>query len=261
MLDRGAKPAAASATLVLSCLLAAGCAAGGRARTTEPVQPVPPVPPATSIPVAGAPTTPVPSAEVTTAAVVSPEAQPTPSPSPTIQAAQSTQPAPASRVAVPKAPVKASPVNPPAPPRPPPKPLPKPAPAVQSAPAPIPQVMPKAPSAPVVAPPSAPTLDFKSLETRLRQTKAIGVLTKLSLKNQIDDLLAGFRAYHRRQGTATLADLRRNYDMLVLKVLALLQDSDPALARDIARSRAAIWSILEDPRKFTESNLMAGATP
>jgi hypothetical protein len=121
--------------------------------------------------------------------------------------------------------------------------------------------MPKAPSAPVVAPPSAPTLDFKSLETRLRQTKAIGVLTKLSLKNQIDDLLAGFRAYHRRQGTATLADLRRNYDMLVLKVLALLQDSDPALARDIARSRAAIWSILEDPRKFTESNLMAGATP
>ena len=86
-------------------------------------------------------------------------------------------------------------------------------------------------------------------------------MTKLSLKNQVDDLIEKFRAYHRRQGKTTLAELRRNYDMLLLKVLSLLQDSDPPLARDIVRSRAAIWGILEDPRKFTESNLMAGATP
>jgi len=105
------------------------------------------------------------------------------------------------------------------------------------------------------------TLDLKSLESRLRETKAIGMLTKLSLKNQIDDLIEGFRDYHRRQGTVRLADLRRNYDMLVLKVLSLLQDSDPALARDIVKSRTAIWNILEDSRKFTEANLMAGATP
>jgi hypothetical protein len=111
------------------------------------------------------------------------------------------------------------------------------------------------------ATPAAAPLDLKSLEARLRQTKAIGVLTKLSLKNQVDDLVDGFRAYHKRQGTATLANLRRNYDMLFLKVLSLLQDSDPSLARDIVKSRGAIWSILEDPRKFTESNLMAGATP
>jgi hypothetical protein len=122
-------------------------------------------------------------------------------------------------------------------------------------------VTPKAAAVPV-APKLAPApLDFKSLATRLRQTKAIGVMTKLALKNQVDDLVEKFRAYHRRQGTATLAELRRNYDMLLLKVLSLLQDGDPPLARDIVKSRAAIWSILEDPRKFTESNLMAGATP
>ncbi|MEY2921008.1 MAG: hypothetical protein RL261_2313, partial [Pseudomonadota bacterium] len=96
---------------------------------------------------------------------------------------------------------------------------------------------------------------------RLRETKAIGVFTKLSLKNQVDDLLVMFRAYHKRQGALTLVDLRRNYDMLMLKVLALLQDSDPSLARDIVRSRAAIWSILADPGKFTEAKLMAGAAP
>jgi hypothetical protein len=121
--------------------------------------------------------------------------------------------------------------------------------------------MPQAAAAPASPTPSPAPLDFKALETRLRETKAIGVLTKLSLKNQVDDLLARFRAYHQRRGAATLADLRRNYDMLLLKVLSLLQDTDPPLARDIVKSRAAIWSILEDPGKFNEFNRMAGAMP
>ena len=48
----------------------------------------------------------------------------------------------------------------------------------------------------------------------------------------------------------TLAELRRSYDLLVLKVLSLLQDSDPALASAIVASREAIWGILSDPAKF-----------
>jgi hypothetical protein len=113
---------------------------------------------------------------------------------------------------------------------------------------------------PIAALPAAAPLDFSSLETRLRQTKTIGVLTKLSVKNQADDLVDEFRGYHRQQGAATLPGLRRSYDMLLLKVLSLVQDGDPPLAQDIVRSRAAIWDILSDPRKFTESNLMAGVT-
>jgi hypothetical protein len=38
--------------------------------------------------------------------------------------------------------------------------------------------------------------------------------------------------------------------MLVLKVLALLQDGDPSLARTISGSREAIWNILADPEQF-----------
>jgi hypothetical protein len=87
------------------------------------------------------------------------------------------------------------------------------------------------------------------------------VFTKLSLKNQVDDLLNQFRAYHKQPVATRLAELRQSYSLLLLKVLALLQDSDPALARDIVASREAIWGILSDPRKFTESNLMAGVTP
>lgn len=116
------------------------------------------------------------------------------------------------------------------------------------------------PPGPVASQAPASTLDFTSLGARLRTTKAIGVLTKLSVKNQADDLLAQFRDYHTRQGAATLPDLRLSYDMLVLKLLSLVQDADPRLATDISRSRTAIWDILSDQRKFIDANLMAGAS-
>jgi|SRR6185503_20078389 len=120
---------------------------------------------------------------------------------------------------------------------------------------------PSALPAPVVASQRpADTLDFSSLGSRLRSTKAIGVLTKLSVKNQADDLLAQFREYHQQHGEATLPDLRHSYDMLVLKMLSLVQDRDPPLAMDIDRSRTAIWEILSDQRKFIDANLMAGAS-
>jgi hypothetical protein len=116
-------------------------------------------------------------------------------------------------------------------------------------------------AAPATTKPTTKPLDLASLEKRLRETRAIGVMTKLSLKNQVDDLLDKFRAHYRKQTNTTLAELRRPYDMLLLKVLSLLQDSDPPLARDIVASREAIWGILADPEKFTKANLMAGATP
>jgi hypothetical protein len=97
---------------------------------------------------------------------------------------------------------------------------------------------------------SAP-LDLTSLEKRLKQTKAIGIFTKLALKNQVDDLLDQFRAFHDGKGDATLAELRESYDLLLLKVLSLLQDKDAKLARDLVASREAIWSILVDPAKFS----------
>jgi hypothetical protein len=102
------------------------------------------------------------------------------------------------------------------------------------------------------APKSAAALDLSSLEQRLRDTRAIGVFTKLSLKNQVDDLLADFRAFHKKQTQKTLLQLRQQYDGLLLKVLSLLQDGDPVLAAAISSSREAIWGILTDPEKFSK---------
>ena len=107
---------------------------------------------------------------------------------------------------------------------------------------------PSAKAAPVAKAP--PPLDLKALETELKETKAIGVMTKLSIKNQVDDLLTQFRAFYQGKVKTTLAELRRPFDLLVLKLLALLQDSDPALAAAIVASREAIWGILSDRTKF-----------
>lgn len=97
---------------------------------------------------------------------------------------------------------------------------------------------------------SGPTLDLDSLENRLRETEAIGLMTKLTLKSQVDELLERFRAHYDGTESVQLTQLRQPYDTLILKVLALLQDKDPALAKEIASSREAIWGILTDREKF-----------
>jgi hypothetical protein len=104
--------------------------------------------------------------------------------------------------------------------------------------------------APAAKTPAAAPLDLASLERRLKETEAIGVFTKLTLKNQMDDLLERFRAYYQGRHKTSLAELRQPYDTLIYKVLALVQDSDPPLARQLLASREAIWGILSDPAKF-----------
>jgi hypothetical protein len=139
-----------------------------------------------------------------------------------------------------------------------------PAPAAAATSAPVAKASAKAPSAvpappagkppsaaPSLAKPSTPTLDLASLEKRLRESNAIGVVTKITLKNQVDDLLDQFRAFYRGGQKTTPSALRQPYDRLLMKVLALLQDSDPQLASAISASREAIWGILSDPVKFS----------
>ena len=110
------------------------------------------------------------------------------------------------------------------------------------------------PAAPRVAastaPAAPPTLDLKALEAQLRATKAIGVFTKISLKNQVDDLMKQFRDHYGGKTTRTMTALRRSYDLLIMKVLSLLQDDDRMLASAIVSSREAIWSLLSDQNTF-----------
>ena len=96
-----------------------------------------------------------------------------------------------------------------------------------------------------------PPLDLRSLEKRLRNTEALGVFTKVALKNQIEDLVDALRRFHNK-GRGRLDSLRERYDGLVLKIMSLVQEDEPRLASDIDRSRERIWALLADPEDFAE---------
>jgi hypothetical protein len=199
--------------------------------------------------------------------------QPSPEPAAPATPQQAAEPAPSAEpepVAKPAAPSPEEPVVAPAAPAPP-QPAEKPAPAAPASPAPKPAApspsqpkpaqpapgatKPAAPASgkadpPAVKPASTPTLDLNALKEEVKSTPAIGLFTKLTLKNQVDDLLDEFRDFHKGKSKRTKTDLRRTYDLLLMKVLSLLQDKDPKLASSIVSSREAIWDLLEDPKKF-----------
>ena len=103
---------------------------------------------------------------------------------------------------------------------------------------------------PAASTPAKPSLDLMALKEQLKSTKAIGLMTKLTLKNQVDDLLDGFRDHYAGKGKATMPQLRQSYDLLMMKVLSLLQDKDQKLASQVVASREVIWNLLADRQKF-----------
>lgn len=94
------------------------------------------------------------------------------------------------------------------------------------------------------------TLDLEGLTQQLKETKAIGLWTKLSLKNQVDDLMEEFRKFYAGESKRTLMELRQSYNLLIMKVLSLIQDDDQKLAAAIVSSREPIWELLADPKSF-----------
>ncbi len=90
-----------------------------------------------------------------------------------------------------------------------------------------------------------------NLVARIRETGAIGFFTKLALKNQIDDLLSEFREFHAEVSNTGLSVLKDQFNLLLMKVITLLQDDDPKLFQDIVSARELLWINLADPEKFT----------
>ena len=105
-------------------------------------------------------------------------------------------------------------------------------------------------SKPSAPPAASATLDLNGLKKQLKETKAMGLFTKISLKNQVDDLLDEFRKYYQGKSKSDMTELRRSYNLLLMKVLSLLQNKDQKLASAIVSSREAIWGLLSDPKKF-----------
>ncbi len=61
-----------------------------------------------------------------------------------------------------------------------------------------------------------------------------------------------FKSFHDGQVPPTLPQLRQNFELLLIKVVTVLQDGDHALAAAVSTSREALWSVLSDPKKFAQ---------
>lgn len=92
-----------------------------------------------------------------------------------------------------------------------------------------------------------PQINLSQLVERLKQTDAIGFLTKLTIRSDVLEFKESVDAYRRNGGLSRHLDtLRGQFDGLLLKIMALL-DRDPALSKDIYYARESIWrSILEE---------------
>jgi len=96
----------------------------------------------------------------------------------------------------------------------------------------------------------APSISLDQLIARLKATSAIGLFTKIALRSDIIALQNEITVSATPQ---TIHKLRRQFDGLVLKILALL-DKDPDLARDIYQARKSIWQSLilqQQPHSIT----------
>jgi hypothetical protein len=93
-------------------------------------------------------------------------------------------------------------------------------------------------------------VDLDDLAQRIRNTSAIGLFTKLSLKRDIDALERDLKAFHGGAARSNLGELHQRYDALVDRLMDLVQGKDPVLARDISRSKSALWAELADADEF-----------
>jgi hypothetical protein len=85
---------------------------------------------------------------------------------------------------------------------------------------------------------------------RFSDSKAVGVFTKLSIKNNITHLNQSFGTYHQGKRPPTIEELRESYDLMVQEIMVLIQNKDPVLARDLYETRLLLWSYLVEPDKY-----------
>jgi len=89
-------------------------------------------------------------------------------------------------------------------------------------------------------------IDMEVLTARLKKTKAIGLFTKLAIRNDVSDLMGEVKHYRKKAMLADkIKEIRESFEGLLMKIVALLDD-DPELSRDLYVGRESIWkSLLE----------------
>ena len=88
-------------------------------------------------------------------------------------------------------------------------------------------------------------IDFETLEQQVKDTKAVGVMTKLKLSNDINKLLSDLKEYQAGNSPLTLEQHREQYDLLYMKIVTLVQEKDPKLYHELCNAWDPIWAELQ----------------
>lgn len=95
-------------------------------------------------------------------------------------------------------------------------------------------------------------IDLEMLSTALRETKAIGSITKLRLNSDVNKVLRRIDAWHGGNRKYSLDQLQEQYDLLLMKIAAFLQDRDLNLHQKLCNAWAVIWADLQDPQRVKD---------
>ena len=93
-------------------------------------------------------------------------------------------------------------------------------------------------------------VDLDTLESELRKTDAIGLTTKISLKQTLDGLITDFRAFHSGKADLKLAELETRFHGLLDETMSHLKSGDPMLYRTLLASRSGLWDMISDGPNF-----------
>jgi hypothetical protein len=93
-------------------------------------------------------------------------------------------------------------------------------------------------------------VDLIMLTTALRNTKAVGPMTKIRLKNNMNRVLNRLEQWHDNKSKFTLDQLEEQYHLLLMKIATLIHDDDLMLHQQLCNAWARIWLDLKDPDRF-----------
>jgi len=102
-------------------------------------------------------------------------------------------------------------------------------------------------------------VDLRMLTGGLRETKAIGRMTKIRLGNDINKMLRRLERLHNNNSKFTLDQLEEQYHLLLMKIATLIHDDDLVLHQQLCNAWARIWFDLKDPDSFRQMRSQKGA--
>jgi len=101
-------------------------------------------------------------------------------------------------------------------------------------------------------------VDLEMLTAALRETKAIGKITKIRLGSDIKKVLSRLESWHDNKSKFTLDQLEEQYNLLLMKIAILIHDDDLFLHQQLCNAWAGIWLDLKDPDRFRQMRSRKG---